>query len=221
MSAQTSIARQTFIHTAAGGIISHNRREINHLQASDGLGAEVLVSDNLRPDDMLAQQCPRPAERREVYRAVLPEGVANLVVAVALADHGLQAVRDELWTERVHAGGGRRSRGADRPARPGGRRTDEVQNRPFQRDGQFLPGLDRRTQPLMRHVTGGVDRPIDEDFIARLEPTHVGICQGCTQSNHVEPPNPAIRPEVYPIPASPANPKSEARNPKQIHSTET
>ena len=159
-------------------VVDDDGGQILHLQAVDGLGAEIREGHHGRGLDALGDQRPRAPGGAEIHRGVFLEGRQHLGASFPLADHGLEPQLQHGGGVGVHAGAGGGAGRADNPAGPGRAGAYIVQNLPLEIHRQRLAGLEQFHEPLVGRVPGRIDDAVHQDLVTCHQGPHHLIGQG-------------------------------------------
>ncbi len=150
-------------------VLRHEKRKVLYLELFDRLTTEVVVSDDAAPLHTACGERTGAADGAQVHAAIAYDGVAGGGVALPLTDGGAHAEVIQSGSVRIHAAGGGRPAGADRHPVGCRCRAAVIDDRVCQREGCRFAGVDRRHQPLVRGVAGGVYRAGQQHLIAGVQ----------------------------------------------------
>ena len=151
------------------GVQNNGKGEVLHLQAAQGLTAQILPAEDLQRLHAGRHQGPRAPQGGQVDGPIPDHGVLDCLAAFALADHDGLAQVQQAGGVGVHPAAGGRAGGADdlSGALWGGAHI--VQGGALHREGQGLPPVKQLHHALMGGVPGGVDRPGQQNGVSRPE----------------------------------------------------
>src|SRR5579859_1124876 len=162
------------VYVAAVAVVRDDDREPLRHQPVDGFRAEVGKGDDFRAAHTAPQQGGGPFHRREVHRAETPDRVLDRGRAAAFSNHPAHAVLEQRRRIGIHAGGRRRSGGADRPPRTGRGGAAVVDDLAAEVDRQGIARGEQAGQTLVGRVARGVDDARQQHLIAGVKTLDLG-----------------------------------------------